>query len=256
MLSVFETVDDEILLNISKSILRYCYFGNSEDIFKRHFPAFKIASEACFCFSTIILIFMDKEDVTMLQMNIKWPVVWFIVFILSVIVAYPASGARDLAIKKGMTLPEIKLAGAGTPEVQKYLGLENLEPFTLSQIKSKLILVEFYSFYCPHCQEGAPTNNKLFKYIRRSSKLKNDIKMIGIALTNKPFEVKMFKETFHVKFPLFPDEDKAILDKLGIQWTPVMVLMKPDGTVLIAHYGVIKDLKEFIGEIKAMHSEM
>jgi thiol-disulfide isomerase/thioredoxin len=204
----------------------------------------------------ISLNFMFKENVTMMQMKIKWPAVCFIIFILSLIVAYPVSGARDLAIKKGMTLPEIKLVGAGTPEVQKYLGLENLEPFTLSQIKSKLILVEFYSFYCPHCQEGAPTNNKLFKYLHRSSKLKNDIKMIGIALTNKPFEVKMFKETFHVKFPLFPDEDKAILDTLGIQWTPVIVLMKPDGKVLIAHYGVIKDLKDFISEIKAIHSEI
>jgi thiol-disulfide isomerase/thioredoxin len=204
----------------------------------------------------ISLNFMFKENVTMMQMKIKWPAVCFIIFILSVIVAYPVSGARDLAIKKGMTLPEIKLVGAGTPEIQKYLGLENLGPFTLSQIKSKLILVEFYSFYCPHCQEGAPTNNKLFKYLHRSSKLKNDIKMIGIALTNKPFEVKMFKETFHVKFPLFPDEDKAILDTLGIQWTPVIVLMKPDGKVLIAHYGVIKDLKDFISEIKAIHSEI
>lgn len=192
----------------------------------------------------------------MLHMNSKWLVVCFIVFILSIVVAYPVSGARELAIKKGMILPEIKLIGAGTPEVQKYLGLENLEPFSLSQIKTKLILVEFYSFYCPHCQEAAPTNNKLFKYIRRSSELKNDIKMIGIALTNKPFEVKMFKETFHVKFPLFPDEDKAILDKLGIQWTPVMVLMKPTGEVLIAHYGMIKDLKGFISEIKGIHSNM
>jgi thiol-disulfide isomerase/thioredoxin len=256
MPSLLETVDDEILLNISKALIRYCSSGNSEYIFKRHFPAFKIVSEAYFCFSTISLNFMDKEDVTMLQMNIKWPLVCSIVFILSVIVAYPVSGARNLAIKKGMTLPEIKLVGAGTPEVQKYLGLENLEPFTLSQIKTKLILVEFYSFYCPHCQEAAPTNNKLFKYIRKSSKLKNDVKMIGIALTNKPFEVNMFRETFHVTFPLFPDEDKAILDKLGIQWTPVMVLMKPDGTVLIAHYGMIKDLKGFISEIEAIHSEM
>jgi peroxiredoxin len=197
---------------------------------------------------------MFKENVTMMLMKIKWPAVCFIVFILSAIAVYPVFGARDLAIKKGMTLPEIKLIGPGTPKVQKYLGLENLEPFTLSQIKAKLILVEFYSFYCPHCQEGAPTNNKLFKYIRRSSTLKNDIKMIGIALSNKPFEVKMFKETFHVKFPLFPDEDKAILDTLGIQWTPVMVLMKPDGTVLIAHYGVIKDFKEFVSEVKMMHS--
>jgi hypothetical protein len=47
-LSLFKTVDDGILLDITKVVIRYCSTGNSGDIFKLHFPAFKIASQDYF----------------------------------------------------------------------------------------------------------------------------------------------------------------------------------------------------------------
>lgn len=189
----------------------------------------------------------------MVLKKIKWPFICFIIVIATGIVICPSYGSKKVAITEGMTLPKIKLNGAGSAEVQEYLGLSNSAPFTLSQIPSKLLLVEFYSLYCPHCQENAPTVNKLFKYIRNNSTLSGDIKMIGIALTNHPFEVDIYRQNFSVKFPLFPDGDRKILNATAIKYTPVMVLMKPDGKVLMVHYGKIEDLEKFIGEIEKVH---
>jgi thiol-disulfide isomerase/thioredoxin len=167
-----------------------------------------------------------------------------------------AAKAKKLAIKEGMTLPEVTLSGAKTAEIQEYLGIEGSEPFQLFQIKANLLLVEFYSLYCPVCQKSAPKVNKLFKYIQGNSQLKDDIKMLGIALTNKPFEVDMYRQKFKVKFPLFPDADKAITDTLKITWTPLMVLMNMEGKVLLAHYGEIKDLEEFIHEVQEIYKAL
>jgi len=185
---------------------------------------------------------------------LPWKRVYLIFGILCIFWSQPVLGEKTLT--KGMTLPDIQLMGAGSVEVQKYLGLKNLEPFSLSEVPSKLILVEFYSIYCAVCQQQAPDNNKLFKYIRGNQKMSADLKMMGIGLGNKPFEVKYFREAHNVKFPLFPDADKSVLNKTGIKATPIMVLMQPDGKILMAHYGRIEDLDKFFQEIKKIQSSL
>jgi len=188
--------------------------------------------------------------------------VFSFVLLLSVIIffnpcVYGAGGAvKEGAIKKGMKLSEFSLSVPESTEVQKYLGLKNTNPFFLSQVQAKIIIVEFYSIYCAACQKQAPLNNKLYKYIQGSSKLKNDVKMIGIGLGNKPFEIKYFREAHNVRFPLFPDADKNILNKLGIKVTPITILMEPDGTVLATHYGLIENIDNIFLEIRKFQKKL
>ena len=190
--------------------------------------------------------------------KIKQTVLWLLVLVMVAAAFHTAHGAKakKLAVKEGMTLPDVIVSGAKTAEIQGYLGIRNAEPFPLFQIKAKLLLVEFYSLYCPVCQKSAPKVNKLFNYVQGNSQLKDDIKMLGIALTNKPFEVDMYREKFKVKFPLFPDADKAITDTLNITWTPLIVLMNLEGKVLLAHYGEIKDLEEFIHRVQEIYKAL
>ena len=63
-----------------------------------------------------------------------------LLFILSWCSAY---GAEATKFREGAQFPKFTLAAPDSPEVQKYLSLEGNEPFTLSKIGSKLVLVEF-----------------------------------------------------------------------------------------------------------------
>ena len=51
-----------------------------------------------------------------------------------------ASGATD--ISAGMTLPRFTLQAPASPDERKYLGVEGSEPFTLSQIAGKMVIID------------------------------------------------------------------------------------------------------------------
>ncbi len=63
--------------------------------------------------------------------------------LLFVLQGYPALGCEATKFREGTPFPKFTLGAPDSPEVQKYLGLKGNEPFTLSEIGSKLVIVEF-----------------------------------------------------------------------------------------------------------------
>ncbi len=57
--------------------------------------------------------------------------------------AVPVLAAEKL--KVGTNLPDFKFEKPPSEEVQKYLGLPNMEPFALSQIQGKMVIIEIMS---------------------------------------------------------------------------------------------------------------
>ncbi len=50
-------------------------------------------------------------------------------------------------IPKGTILPDFQIKGPDSPQTKAYLGVNNEKQFYLSQIKAKLVLVEFIDVY-------------------------------------------------------------------------------------------------------------
>ena len=47
----------------------------------------------------------------------------------------------------GSKLPDFELKGPASPQTKAYLGINNEKLFSLSQIKTKLVLVEFFDVF-------------------------------------------------------------------------------------------------------------
>ncbi len=50
-------------------------------------------------------------------------------------------------IPKGTILPDFQIKGPDSPQTKAYLGVNNEKQFSLSQIKTKLVLVEFIDVF-------------------------------------------------------------------------------------------------------------
>ena len=104
-------------------------------------------------------------------------------------------------------LPIFELPIPGSEGEKGYLGLNGSGNFKIGQIKAQVVIIEVFSFYCPHCQRTAAQINDLYQMIEKRADLKGKIKMIGIGAKNSAYEVDSYKERYHVPFPLFPDEE-------------------------------------------------
>jgi len=138
---------------------------------------------------------------------------------------------------KGEVLPVMNLPMPKNPVEKGYLGLSGDGSFKIPQIKANVVIVEIFSMYCPYCQKDAPGINELYNLIENNSDLKNKIKLIGIAAGNSIYEVEVFKKTYTVPFPLFPDEDFTIHKACGEVRTPYFIVVKinDDKTNQIVH---------------------
>ena len=125
----------------------------------------------------------------MSQFNLNITCLILLVFIILRITGGPAYGTEeegdDRGVSVGMILPKIELPPPGSEKDQQYLGLKDLEAFSFSAISSKLIVLEIFSVYCPHCRMQAPKLNKLYNLIHHEPELSSRIKIIGIATARK-----------------------------------------------------------------------
>ncbi len=161
----------------------------------------------------------------------------FITIILALsILVFPAWAANKPP-EKGEVLPVINLPIPKNPDERSYLGLSGSGLFKIPQIKAKVVIVEIFSMYCPVCQKDAPGVNQLYRLIENNPDIKDQIKLVGIGVGNSSYEVGVFKKTYAVPFPLFPDEDFTIHEACGEVRTPYYVVVKinENGTHLIVH---------------------
>ncbi len=156
-------------------------------------------------------------------------------FLFSILFSHALAASKPPG--KGEELPVINLPIPKNPEERNYLGLSGNGLFRIPHIKAKIVIVEMFSMYCPYCQKDAPGVNELYRLIEDKPDIKNKIKLIGIGAGNSPYEVDVFKKTYHVPFPLFPDKDFEIHKACGEVRTPyyMVVRINEDGTHQIVH---------------------
>ncbi|GAU09158.1 peroxiredoxin family protein [Desulfoplanes formicivorans] len=175
---------------------------------------------------------------------------WWLVFCMFLFVPSAFAGGE---LEIGQDFPGLLLPRPSEQAMTAYLGLaDGVREFNVSQIKADLIVVEFFSMYCPHCQHEAPLLNDLYDLLRKEG-LDAQVKMMGIGIGNSAYEVGIFQEKFEIPFPLFADEDYIWHAEVGQVGTPYFVFVTLDqgvGKVAFTHIGRIDSASWFLMKVK------
>jgi peroxiredoxin len=158
--------------------------------------------------------------------------------------------AANLPPVKGGKLPVINLPIPKNLNEKTYLGIQGDGFFKIHQIKATAVLIKIFNLYCPVCQSTAAAMAELYHQIEENPDLKNKIKLIGIGAGNSLLEVEVFKQTNHIPFPVFPDEDFTIHKVLGEVRTPFFIatIMNRDGSheIVHTHLGALTRVQAFL----------
>lgn len=182
----------------------------------------------------------------------------FFTFLVMVLIVWGCARAPDPVSTPSAHSPPapssiLLLPAPANPEEQAYLGIASAGPFALTDIRTEVLIVEVFSMYCPHCQREAPHVNRLYRRIVDDPSLAGRVKLIGIGVGNTTYEVDLFRKTFEIPFPLFPDRSRQLALQLEIRETPTFVAFVngPDGNLqrILHAPGPIGNLEDFLNRV-------
>jgi peroxiredoxin len=178
---------------------------------------------------------------------------WLALLAWGMILCGPAAGRAAGTPQVGGQLPDFTLGVPKDAAEKTYLGLSGSGAFKIPQIRTKTVVVEIFSMYCPYCQKEAPNVNRLYEKIEADPALRGKIKLLGIGVGNSAFEVGVFRKKYSIPFPLFPDGDFVLHKLLGEVRTPYFIGVKigPDGSHQVIHsrLGAFESVDKFLDEI-------
>ena len=184
---------------------------------------------------------------------LKTTVVFFAALVICIAALNGAPVASEKPTITSDVLASIELLVPQDQSAKNYLGLTEGESFTISQIETQVVIIEIFNMYCNNCQNEAPRVNELYQAVNNDANLKGTIKMIGIGVGNTPLEVEVFRKSYGVPFPLFPDEDYSIHKAIGEVRTPYFISLKinADKSLSVFHTkeGGFKDASRFLKQL-------
>jgi peroxiredoxin len=149
----------------------------------------------------------------------------------------------DLAV--GQRFADLTFSGTISAADRAYLGLNRTGPFTLKDLKSQYVLLEFLSDSCVHCILQVPFANRLFRLLASHPQ----IKMLGLGFYCTPVQLERWRDRHQVAIPLIPDPRAELSHTLDIPGTPTYVLLDRQGRVLFMHAGEMGSPQQFLHQI-------
>lgn len=156
----------------------------------------------------------------------KWKWVLLILFFLAsaVLIVYVKERNRssdEIKVHREDAAPEFTL-----PDLDG-------KPVTLSNLKGKVVVLNFWATWCGPCRAEMPEFQRYF------NSHKEEFYLLAINCSEPQGKVNAFCKEFGYTFPVLLDEDGAIQKLYGIQAYPTTFVIDPSGIVLSVRSGTI-----------------
>jgi len=130
------------------------------------------------------------------------------------------------ALEEGKTIPNLQLS--------VLRGKNQTSLLKIAQ-KHKLVLVDFWASWCTPCKDAMPQLNNIYLRHKRKGVFVVGVNVDDTKKTGIDFAAKM-----KVKFQLLYDQDKHLVEKLGIEAMPTTIILDHKGRIKYIHKGYRK----------------
>ncbi|MCS6848683.1 MAG: TlpA disulfide reductase family protein [Anaerolineae bacterium] len=160
---------------------------------------------------------------------------------LLVLSSSSAAQQRGLPILSSSTRALLR-EGAPAPEFT----LKTLDgrPVTLSDLRGKATLINFWASWCPPCLEETPALIAAYDELKRTN---SNVEFIGIGTNDDRANLQKFAENNRIPYIIVEDPDGKVSDAYGVLGMPTTVFVDGNGVVRRIWNGAIK--KEQVIEI-------
>lgn len=145
------------------------------------------------------------------------------------------------------------------PELDTVAWFNTTEPISLSQLKSKVVIIHAFQMLCPACvMHGIPQASALYELYSAE-----DVQVIGLHTVFEYHDVmtadalKAFVEEYRIAFPVAIDTPSGLggipktMASYQMRGTPTLIVLDKKSKLRLNHFGRISDMQvgNFIGRL-------
>jgi peroxiredoxin len=120
----------------------------------------------------------------------------------------------------------------------------------LSELKGKVVWINFFATWCPPCRKELP---HLEKEVFYKFKDRDDFEVLVIGREHDWATVNTFKSDNNYSLPFYPDVDRSIFSKYAKQSIPRNFIVDKEGNIAVASIGFVpKEFEEMIKKVKEL----
>ena len=124
---------------------------------------------------------------------------------------------------------------------------------TPASLAGKVCVLDFWKTDCPPCKANTPELEAAFQEFKDAE----DVAFYGVSTDPKGLDTKAVEKTLQAwgaTFPVLRDLDKNVFYDLGVQATPTLMLVGPDGRLLSRRVGMLESGDELVKKIRQIQA--
>ncbi len=141
-------------------------------------------------------------------------------------------GERDVSAQEGAGFELQSIDGDGVVRLSDFLG--------------KIVMVDFWSSWCPPCRQESPALKAAYDDFRDQG-----VEFVGIAIWDVDSETRKFRDAFELEYPIVADSNGRVAVDWGVVGLPEKFFVDREGRVVKKYAGPMT--RDRIGlELRAM----
>jgi peroxiredoxin len=98
--------------------------------------------------------------------------------------------------------------------------------YTLSQFRGKVVVLNFFTFFCGPCREEMPDLSKIYTQLKGKG-----LQTLGIALSSDPTQIRFLVKQLGLQYPVLIGNDKVSNAYGSISVVPTTVIIDKQGNI-------------------------